>query len=74
MTYQILVPNIHCSGCCKLLKLVLEDFFRNIEVDQDQKVVKFASDDTTERVDQKLAIAFKELTSLGYTFESLHTL
>lgn len=69
--YQFKVPEIHCSGCVNLIKLTLEDDFKNVEVDENSKEVIFESEGNFEKVTEKLRELFDGLKDAGYTWEEL---
>jgi copper chaperone CopZ len=68
MTYQIIVPKIHCSGCVNLIKMSLAEIFENVKVDQDFKVVEFESGKELDEVKEELDKVFEELKESGYEY------
>ena len=71
MTYQIIVPKIHCSGCVNLIKISLEEVFSNVEVDQETKIAEFQTDKDLDTTKQILEQTFEELRQSGYEYSDL---
>lgn len=72
-SYQITVPQVHCSGCKQLIKLSLQsEEFQNVTIDIDTKQVKLTSTLSKEAVLTRLKHIFEtELAETDYRFENL---
>ncbi len=68
MTYQIIVPKIHCSGCINLIKISLEEVFGIVSVDGTTKIVEFESEKERNDVKTDLDKVFEELKESGYDY------
>ncbi len=72
MQYQITIPQIHCSGCVNLIKITFEDYFENINVDEQNKIASFRTDKDIEEVKITLNKIFQaELEPAGYKYSDL---
>ena len=66
MKYQINIEGMHCTGCAGLIKMTLEDEFKNVEVDLHEKKAEFESDLDEEMVANVLAKSFKDFSQYKY--------
>ncbi len=66
MKYQIDITGMHCTGCAALIKMTLEDDFRNVEVNLIENKAEFESDLLSEGVELKLTKSFESFSKYKY--------
>lgn len=72
MKYKITIPQIHCSGCANLIKIIFEDYFSEINVDLQNKSTTFESNEDIEKTKLLLDKIFKsELEPAEYKYIDL---